>query len=385
MAGLTELPLRPLAAPIDHNIDMDLESESEWIKTPSEDAFFDEGEVQIDPYGDLILRVGCDPRSGDSYSFRVCSNTLRRASPFWRRTLAETSNETQAADDGWYWTPSLFACPYEKSDGLAILLNIIHSKFHLVPKRPTVSEIYNALCLVSMYEMEQVLHPWIEPWYEVIEDLQSARDGHTLAMLACIAWGLGDEKLYTKTVTDITLTCTVDERGHITTADGVCLDDYLYGPLGSPMISDNIRSLRSQLASDMPSHINKLITRLIDGKWMCVGISDIPITKNKRCDYVVLGSLFAGMIYVRGSKATELEIRKDESIADLHKSVKQVLSHVSCYEKHSECNPAERIAMAMKDTIEELDTTLSASIVQRMREQRIKAGLEAKAFDEEKT
>ncbi|KAF9876612.1 nuclear pore protein-like protein [Colletotrichum karsti] len=342
MVSLTNLVLRPAAIATEHDTDMD----SEWMKTPSEDAFDDGNEVQVDPYGDLILRVGSNPRFWDteSPSFRVCSNTLKRASTFWRRTLAETAAETNLADDDWYWTPSLFACPYEKSDGLAILLNIIHSKFHLVPKKPSLSEIYSSLCLVSMYEMEQVLHPWIGHWYEVIESVEAARDGHSLAMLTCIAWGLGDERLYVRTVTDLAMTCVVDEKGHITTADGICLDEYLYDALGSPIIA---------------------------------GISDIPITKNKKCDYVVLGSLFAGMIYVRGSKATELEIRSDESITDLLKSVKRVLSYVSCYEKHTSCNPAERISEAMRETVDDLDTSLSMGIIQRMREQRRKAGLEA--------
>ncbi|KAF0330627.1 nuclear pore protein-like protein [Colletotrichum asianum] len=380
MTGVTQLALRPAVVREDFEADM----ESEWMGTPSEDTFADEDEVQVDPYGDLILRVGCSPYSGESPEFRVCSNALKRASPFWRRTLAETAEETGTAEEDWYWTPSLFACPYEKSDGLVILLNIIHSKFHLVPKRPSLSEMYNSLCLASMYEMEQVLQPWIGHWYDVINSLESARDGHSLAMLACIAWGLGDERLYVRTLTDITLTCVVHEGGHIMTADGVCLDDYLHDALGSPVISENIRLMRNQLASELPAHINQLIKRLIEGKWMCAGISDIPITKNKKCDYVVLGSLFAGLIYVRGSKATELQMRQDESIADLLKSVKRVLSYVSCYEKHTECNPAEKIADAMKETVEDLDTSLSVGILERMREQRQKAGLEAQTSEEDK-
>ncbi|TEA17712.1 hypothetical protein C8034_v010064 [Colletotrichum sidae] len=371
MGELTELVLRPAASASDES---DMESESEWIRTPSEDKFAGDDEVQIDPYGDLLLRVGCDPESGESMAFRVCSNTLRRASPFWRKALLETAGETKGTGDDWDWTPSLFACPHEKADGLVILLNIIHSEFHLVPRRPSLSEIYNVLCLVSMYEMENVLQPWISHWYDVINSPEASQVGDSLAKLACIAWGLGDEGLFVNTIVAITLTCVIND-GHVTTADGVCLDKYMYDCLGSPLILENIRSLRSQLATELPSHINRLITRLIDGKWMCAGISDIPITKNKKCDYVVLGSLFAGMIYVRGTQATELHIRPGESIADLLKSIKRVLSYVSCYEKHTECNPADRVAEAMKETIEDLDTSLCASMVQRMRLQRQKTGL----------
>ncbi|KAF6810824.1 nuclear pore protein-like protein [Colletotrichum plurivorum] len=397
MEGFTELVLRPAAAPVGYEYD-DTDMDSEWVRTPSEDTFTGDDEIEIDPYGDLLLHVGRDPESGEGTAYRVCSNALRRASPFWRRTIAETAAEMGAADEeDWDWTPSLYACQRGKSDGLVVLLNIIHSRFGMVPKRPTLPEVYSVLCLASMYEMEDVLHPWLGQWYEVIEEAESSRDGRDMARLVCIAWGLGDERLFVDTVVKIALTCILNDEGHIVTEDGVCLDEYLYDSLGSPAISgekrsipmfvmrpfntdnvpEKIRSLRNQMAEDLPSHINRLIARLIDGKWMCQGISNIPITKNKKCDYVVLGSLFAGMIYVRGSQATELRIRTEESVADMLVSIKRVLSCVSCYEKHPDCNPADRLAEAMRRTIEETDTSLTTAAKESMRERRRRIGIDA--------
>ncbi|KAJ0337094.1 hypothetical protein COL922a_007136 [Colletotrichum nupharicola] len=52
MTGVTQLALRPAVVREDFEADM----ESEWMGTPSEDTFADENEVQVDPYGDLILR-----------------------------------------------------------------------------------------------------------------------------------------------------------------------------------------------------------------------------------------------------------------------------------------------------------------------------------------
>lgn len=237
MEGFTQLALRPAAPMAEFEYD-DTDMESEWVRTPSEDTFAGDDEIQIDPYGDLLLQVGSDPESGESTSYRVCSNALRRASPFWRRTLAETAAETGPVDEeDWDFTPSLFACPRQKSDGLVMLLNIIHSRFGLVPKRPTIAEVYGVLCLASMYEMEGVLHPWLGQWYEVIEEAESSRDGQDMARLVCIAWGLGDERLFVDTVVRIALTCTLNDEGHIITKDGVCLDEYLYDSLGSPAIS----------------------------------------------------------------------------------------------------------------------------------------------------
>lgn len=126
----------------------------------------------------------------------------------------------------------------------------------------------------------------------------------------------------------------------------------------------------------MTSHINDVINRLIDGKWLCAGISGIPVTRNKKCDYVVLGSIFAGLVYVRGSRTTEVEIRADESIMDLLKSLKRVLSYMACYENHPVCNPAERIADAMKKSIDVRDLPLGTDCVQKMREQRQKTGID---------
>ncbi|OHE93824.1 hypothetical protein CORC01_10845 [Colletotrichum orchidophilum] len=368
------LPIRPAGhTPNAYDSDMD----SEWIQTPPEEAFADEDEFQIDPTGDLLLHVGSDPSTGSARSFRVCSNTLRRASPFWKRTLLETSSETQAVDEEWCrWTPSLYACQHEKLDGLMILLNVIHSKFSLIPKEPTLIEVYHTLCLASLYEMEHVLQPWIVQWSGVLKTPESTSDGRNLAMLSCIAWALGDERLFARTIIKISLTCTIDDRGHMITPDGARIEDYFHDSLGSPIIPEAIRTLRSQLATELPSHLNGVINRLIDGTWLCAGISGIPVTRNKKCDYIVLGSVFAGLIYVRGTRMTEMVIRVDESVMDLLKSLKRVLSYVTCYEKHPECNPAERIADAMKKTIDDMGTPLSSDCVQRMREQRQKTGWE---------
>ncbi|OHW92596.1 hypothetical protein CSPAE12_08964 [Colletotrichum incanum] len=357
--------------------DYDSDMETEWIQTPSDDTLAGEDEIQIDPNGDLLLHTGTDRSTGDTKLFRVCSNTLRRSSPFWERSFCETSSEIRTHDGEWWaCTPSLYACQYEKSSGLIILLKIIHSMFNQIPREPTLTEIYNTLCLASSYEMEQVLQPWIAQWHGILKSAETSRNGHDLGMLACLAWTLGDEKFFTRMIIKITLTCVADKEGHMMTADGVRLDDYIHDSLGSPSISEKIRTLRSQIALDLPSHLNSLINELIDGKWLCVGISDIPITRDKKCDYVVLGSVFAGLIYVRGARTTEVEIRADESIMDLLKSLKRVLSYVTCYEKHPECNPAKQIADAMKKTVDEVDVPMSTECSRKMREQRQKLGLE---------
>ncbi|GJC88918.1 hypothetical protein ColLi_11756 [Colletotrichum liriopes] len=218
--------------------DYDSDMDSEWIQTPSDDTPADADEIQIDPNGDLLLHTGPDPSSGDTKLFRVCSNTIRRSSPFWKRSLYETASEIRAHDEEWWaCTPSLYACQYDKSSGLIILLNIIHSNFNQIPSEPTLTEIYNILCLASSFEMELVLQPWIAQWHGILKSAETSRNGHDLGMLACMAWTLGDERLFTRTTIKITLTCVADKEGHMITADGVRLDDYIYDSLGSPTIS----------------------------------------------------------------------------------------------------------------------------------------------------
>ncbi|GKT40274.1 uncharacterized protein ColSpa_00455 [Colletotrichum spaethianum] len=232
---IKNLALRPAADAVD---EYDSDMEAEWIQTPSVDTVADEDEIQIDPNGDLLLRIGTDPSSGDTRSYRVCSNTLQRSSPFWRRSLYETVSEIRTHDgECWECTPSLYACQFDKSSGLVILLNIIHSKFYQVPRDPTLTEIYNTLCLASSYEMEQVLQPWITQWYGVLKSAETSRNGHDLGMLACMAWTLGDERLFSRTIIKIALTCVADNEGHMVTTEGVRLDNYIHDSLGSPMIS----------------------------------------------------------------------------------------------------------------------------------------------------
>jgi len=51
-------------------------------------------------------------------------------------------------------------------------------------------------------------------------------------MLVFIAWELGYQELYVKIVDRLVGECSINEKGHLTTLKGLCLEDYDHiGPL----------------------------------------------------------------------------------------------------------------------------------------------------------
>lgn len=76
--------------------------------------------IVMDPVGDLILRVG----SNSNFSiknFKVCSSSLRRASPVQKKMLFGPGRESQRDPSGW-----LVELPDDDPAAMHVLLDIIH-------------------------------------------------------------------------------------------------------------------------------------------------------------------------------------------------------------------------------------------------------------------
>lgn len=151
----------------------------------------------IDKDGDLALEVECIYQGEEPWKkrFVVCSKTLARASPVFKKMLyggfAESKKPTEGGD---IWTVQL---PDDDHDALELLLDIMHANFDKLPRNPlALDDLYHITVLTDKYDMRHLLRPWISQWeeeargYNIWTPEQETRDC-ILEKRLWIAWELG--------------------------------------------------------------------------------------------------------------------------------------------------------------------------------------------------
>ncbi|KAL2165040.1 hypothetical protein VTH06DRAFT_336 [Thermothelomyces fergusii] len=113
--------------------------------------------VELDADGDLVLHVGSEV--GKEQDFRVCSATMRRASPVWKAMLSGLWKEARPVDG--LWRVDL---PADDPWPTGILLAIVHSKFGPVQQVKSISDVHEILLVADKYDMIPVLQPWAADW-----------------------------------------------------------------------------------------------------------------------------------------------------------------------------------------------------------------------------
>ncbi|KAH9240210.1 hypothetical protein K456DRAFT_1930656 [Colletotrichum gloeosporioides 23] len=151
-----------------------------------------------DSDGDLMLHVG-----PEMARFRVCSKSLARSSPVFKRMLYGSFAESKPSDDA-KWVVRL---PEDGARAMAIFLSIIHGKFHVTPETLSVQDLYDLLTLTEKYDATALLRPYAHRW---IDAVGSQTDD---PYLLCVAWELGHIELFEKMMVTITRDCTVHEDG----------------------------------------------------------------------------------------------------------------------------------------------------------------------------
>ncbi|KAI1359304.1 hypothetical protein F5Y08DRAFT_332445 [Xylaria arbuscula] len=154
----------------------------------------------LDPDGDLCIQVGESPAT----SFVVCSRTLARSSSYWNAMLNGEFKESKkfCSESGSERTIKLHE---DDPKPMALLLNIVHSRFDQVPSYESIIDIrylYEISVLTDKYDMTHVLRPWARGWLRSTQHL-STWPGLSLREQYCherlwISWELGDTTNFEK-------------------------------------------------------------------------------------------------------------------------------------------------------------------------------------------
>ena len=180
--------------------------------------------IYLDADGDLRLRTTAK-KEDCTQDLVVCSSTLARTSPVFKAMLFNGFKESRPKEGEW-----IVPLPDDDPKALLTLLYIIHSRFSMIPDRLDLEELYRILCVANKYDMTETVRPWVGSWLKLAKEPQ--RDNNPV-MLTFVAWELGDQELFAKMVAQLLGECSIDEKGHLTTPKGICLEDYDHvGPPG---------------------------------------------------------------------------------------------------------------------------------------------------------
>lgn len=155
-----------------------------------------EAPIEIDGHADLRLRVG-QPGDGQTI-FNASSRALARASPVFDKMLYGNFAESKSKDDGNCWTVDL---PTDSPSAVEILLNITHARFQLVPRTPSIDELYDLTVLTDFYDATASLAPWADSWMSTIRELPD--DPGLTPKLLWVSWQLGRAGLFTSIAREI--------------------------------------------------------------------------------------------------------------------------------------------------------------------------------------
>ncbi|KAI0483772.1 hypothetical protein F4859DRAFT_474091 [Xylaria cf. heliscus] len=267
----------------------------------------------IDPDGDLSLKVGetkCiymsrgaapsddDPNHEHEHEvpviYVVCSRTLSRASPVWKKLLyggfAESKPSCASSASDW-----VVELPDDNPKAMATILNIIHSRFTSIPRITdliNLEDFYQLTVLTDKYDLTAILRPWAPVW------MRSAKEKHEswgrnntgpvtsdLERLLWIAWEMGDINLFKNVSRDLVLNCSVDANGDLQNNTGEEVVPLFGSTLEPSGQHDTLKSARLNiiknalaiyddaiaklLKQDQPGKQEKVRCKRKDGIWEC--------------------------------------------------------------------------------------------------------------------
>lgn len=173
--------------------------------------------ITFDDEGDLRLEVGGETRQ----TFVVCSRALTRVSRPFKAMLYGGFAETKSRKLDPDWTVEL---PEDDPAAFATILQIVHSKFQMVPDEVTRDELYHITILTDKYDMTEILRPWAKKWINDLEQYEIGVNPGDEVML-WISWELGHQELFTETARWLLEDSHLDEQSKLCSPHGLRMQD----------------------------------------------------------------------------------------------------------------------------------------------------------------
>ena len=151
--------------------------------------------VEIDPRGDIYLRLLATPPSTSPTTYRACSRTLSRASPVFDRMLHGYFAESKASAANASAEEWVVDLSHGQPHATRLFLHITHGRFEDVPRDLSVEELYEVTVLTNYYDATKSLIPWVGGWMGAADEVTRGA-GAPEPKVLWIAWELGRRDMF---------------------------------------------------------------------------------------------------------------------------------------------------------------------------------------------
>ncbi|KAK8029766.1 nuclear pore protein [Apiospora rasikravindrae] len=344
--------------------------------------------IEVDPDGDLLLKVGItmclnpDPQSTEkeentsetedisddasteeqgveaaegtetteqkhehdlSVTFRVCSRTLARSSPVWKKMLYGGFAESRPKGDHW-----MVELPDDDAGAIEFFLYAIHARFDSVPAfdhTPELEDLDAVAVIADKYDLVRFLRPWARTWIASLAGrIKPGHDLRTLQRYLWISWVLGAEAEFHLISRYLVTEYQAKDRDPLHQLHPLFCD-----VLEPPEIRQLIKDMRLNLIKQLLAPLQEAVDQLIE----CTPGRRLKCAyKEAKCEEVMLGRLIRSM---RRVKLWPLPLNTDilMSINSLIDIVNTVLSEGVGYIERQQVNKRSHLSAVFRRTEKE--------------------------------
>ncbi|KAH6842635.1 hypothetical protein B0I37DRAFT_436308 [Chaetomium sp. MPI-CAGE-AT-0009] len=206
-------------------------------------------------------------------------------------------------------------------DGLDIVLSIIHYKFHEIPDRPDVDQLYSIARVAKKYDCGHLLVPYMEKWMAGLDwHLVMKGDAHDNDKTLFLAWVFGEGRWFTRMLSKAAHKATLADDGTLLDACGRPWEDQ-----GLPAdILELIKQTRHDSLAEIVRVVDEPLRELMTGDNETLDYcrsKDADMGLKQSCQHLQLGSLMTSLSTNRLLPFPIAEEYKG-SVADLAKKVR---------------------------------------------------------------
>ncbi|KAK3899098.1 hypothetical protein C8A05DRAFT_37296 [Staphylotrichum tortipilum] len=233
--------------------------------------------ITLDPDGDLFLRVGAELPPVTPCLFRVCSASLRRATPVWKAMLFGPFTEARPAHGG-DWVVDL---PEDNPETLCVLLNILHGAFANVPGTISLEFLCGVIVVADKYDLIYLIRPYVNTWADMVNS--PPKDAYT-------TWKLGNEDWVSDDMSDLAFSISgTAETGW--REDGQDINPGDPGHAGPPDMMEVAAELRLSLIQSLLDFYHAQVEQRLPPNTACK-MAMRNKTDSDLCDAVILGCMW---------------------------------------------------------------------------------------------
>lgn len=170
------------------------------MEEPADEVQVDEGEQKAEAAAEAEV-VHDDEKHDHSLptTFRVCSRTLARSSPVWKKMLYGGFAESKPKDGDW-----IVELPDDDVPAMEFFLSAIHARFDKVPPfdlKPDFLWLYEVSVIADKYDIVHLLRPWAKAWIKYLNSrVSDASADLSLEHCLWISWILGAETKFRRII-----------------------------------------------------------------------------------------------------------------------------------------------------------------------------------------